>query len=73
MSSKDFSRELTALAPYQEFFFASYVPDRREGPFKRHTNLGHAKNAANYSRRGRIYKYDANTGEWNELPWRPGN
>jgi hypothetical protein len=47
---RDISKNLDGLKPYEEFFWASYLPNRESGrqPYKRHQTLGHAKLAVNY-------------------------
>lgn len=48
---RDLAKSLEELKPYEEFFWASYLPKGRyehNSKYKRHQTLGHAKLSVNY-------------------------
>ncbi len=71
MKASDTSHHIDGLKPYEEYPYASYVPGRGYGGgqlYKRHIALGHAKNAASGTPGSRLYKFNFQEGEWEEIP-----
>lgn len=58
--------------------FLTHIPSRsyREGKWKFHRNLGHAKNAVIYAGYGKIYRWSESENDWVllfDVPSRPQN